>query len=87
MTHDPSGRCAASAVRRSPACGLGSRTSDRFRTETARLVTVAWAGASSRASGSHAGRRVCHRQFCPPRRKVGIGGGASWHLRRFRFLS
>jgi hypothetical protein len=46
----------------------------------ARLVTVAWPGASSRAPGSHSGRRACHRQFCRPRRKVGIGGGASWRL-------
>jgi hypothetical protein len=41
----------------------------------ARLVTVAWPGASSRAPGSHSGRRACHRQFCRPPPE-------SWHWRR-----
>jgi hypothetical protein len=86
MTHDPSGPLAASAVMRPPARGLGSRTSDRFRTETARPVTVAWARCLLPKAGlAFLPPRVSSPVLSTPAGKLASAAVRPWLLRRFRF--
>jgi len=75
MTHDPrAGRWAASAVMRSPARGLGSRTSDRFG-----LRPPVWWPSRGPVSPPERRARISAAacviaSSVHPRRKVGIGG-------------